>query len=544
MVYLGGSKLLDGRKLLGERRLLNTASEPINFKSLDSDFINLWYDRIFADEEFYKLYITSLEAISNENWLNSFVDSLAPSTTDCQEIIRVNNPSYKFAGIDVIKANASFIRGFLTPPNGIESFMAKVDTGSGKVNFEIRNTHFAPFYINEIRYKDSVIYEFEEPILVQSNSRSFNTSASFELNLPQPIVRKKKFAQRVKIGYEMAGGSSQFTSEPFPWAESSHGQASKILAARKPNYSKFSFAKNDGDFVTIQAGNWVIDQVMTVDASKKLRVLPGANITLKNNGVILCYGGVEMKGTPRNVITVKAESGGQGIAVINSRSESILSNVNFFGLQRFKIESWELPSAVTFYNSNVTIDQCRFEKNIVGDDYLNIFRSEFELSNSQFIDCLSDAFDGDFVNGTITNVSFNNVGNDGIDFSGSSIKMNEVSFNNIEDKAISVGERSQLSAQNVSIIGAELGVNSKDASVVNLSNSTIDSTRIPVIAFMKKAEYGPSAIYIESVVMKNYESEYLLEGESQIVIDGEEKPATHENLKSLLYGVEFGKSSK
>lgn len=544
MVYLGSSKLLDGRKLLGERRLLNTDNEPMNFKDLDSDFINLWYDRIFADEEFYKLYIKSLEAISNESWLDAFVDSLASTTADCQEIIRVNNPNYKFTGVDVIQENAKFIRGFLTPPNGIESYMAKVDTSSGKVNFEVRNTHFAPFYINDIRYKDSVIYTFEEPILVQSNSRSFNTSSSFELDLPQPLVRKKKFAERVKIGYEMAGGSTQFASEPFPWAESSYTQSTKILNARKPNYSKFSFVKDDGEFVTIQAGNWVIDDVMTIDASKKLRVLPGANITLRNNGVILCYGGVEMIGTPRNVISIKAENGGQGIAVINSRSESLLSNVNFFGLQRFKVESWELPSAVTFYNSNVKIDQCRFEKNIIGDDYLNIFRSEFELSNSQFIDCLSDAFDGDFVNGTITNVSFSNVGNDGIDFSGSSIKVNEVSFNNIGDKAISVGERSQLSAQNVSIIGAELGVNSKDASVVNLSNSTIDSTRIPVIAFMKKAEYGPSAIYVESVSMKNYESAYLLEGESQIVIDGEEKPATHENLKSLLYGVEFGKSSK
>jgi hypothetical protein len=141
-------------------------------------------------------------------------------------------------------------------------------------------------------------------------------------------------------------------------------------------------------------------------------------------------------------------------------------------------------------------------------------------------------------------VTFNNVGNDGIDFSGSSIKVNKVSFNGVGDKAISVGERSQLSAQNVSIINAEIGINSKDASVVNVSETTIDSTRIPLIAFMKKAEYGASSIYAENVTMRNFESSYMLEGKSQIVIDGEVKPATHKNVKSLLYGAEFGKSSK
>lgn len=544
MVYLGSSKLLDGRKLLGERRLLNTVDEPMDFKQLDSDFINLWYDRIFADEEFYKLYIQSLEAISNESWLNTFIDSLAPITGNCEKIIRVNNPNYKFTGVHVIQENAKFIRGFLTPPNGIESYLADVDTTSGKVKFEVRNTHFAPFYINNIQYKDSVIYTFEVPILVQSNSRSFNTSASFELDLPQPLVRKKKFAQRVKIGYKMLGGSTDFSSEPFPWSENNYSESSKILEAKKSSYDKFSFARPDGQYVTIQAGNWVIDKILTVEAGKKLRVLPGAKITFKNGGAILCYGGIEMVGTPHNPISVKAENGGQGIAVIHSKTRSELSNVNFYGLQRFKVESWELPASITFYNSNVIINQCRFEKNIVGDDYLNIFRSEFVLTNSQFMDCLSDAFDGDFVNGTIDQVSFTNVGNDGIDFSGSSVKIDGVSFNQIGDKAISVGERSQLSAQNVTITNAELGVNSKDASVVNISNSTIANTRIPIIAFMKKAEYGPSAIYVESVIMKNFESPYMLEGESQIFIDGEKKTATHENLKSLLYGVEFGKSSK
>jgi hypothetical protein len=544
MVYLASSKLLDGRKLLGERRLLTTEEEPMNFNELNSDFINLWYDRIFADEEFYKHYIGSLESISNEHWLNSFLDTLAPKLADAERIIGVNQPNYKFSGADVIKANAKFIRGFLTPPNGIETYLAEVDTTTGKVAFQVRNTHFSPFYINQIFYKDSVIHQLEKPILVQSNSKSANTAVEFELVLPQILVRKKKFTERVKVGYSMIGGTEAFVSTPFPWSESSFAKATAILKARKSNYNEFSFLEIKSESVTIPAGKWTISKLLTIDASKALLVLPGADITLTNGASILCYGGVEMIGTSHNPISIHAKNEGQGLAVINSKKHSQLSNVNFFGLQRFKIDSWELPASVTFYNSNVTIDQCKFEKNLVGDDYLNIFRSEFMLSNSEFKNCLADAFDGDFINGTINQVTFNNVGNDGIDFSGSSIKVNKVSFNGVGDKAISVGERSQLSAQNVSIINAEIGINSKDASVVNVSETTIDSTRIPLIAFMKKAEYGASSIYAENVTMRNFESSYMLEGKSQIVIDGEVKPATHENVKSLLYGAEFGKSSK
>lgn len=544
MVYLANSKLLDGRKLLGERRLLSTEEEPMNFKELDSDFINLWYDRIFSDEEFYTHYVKSLDAISNNQWLDSFLDTIAPKLADAEQIIGVNQPGYTFSGVDVIRANAKFVRGFLTPPNGIETYLSAIDTTSGQIGFQVRNTHFAPFYVNQILYKDSVIKVLEKPILVQANSKSKNTIAQFELDLPQTLVRKKKFTERVKVGYTMLGGTQTFLSTPFPWSENSFAKATNILKARKSNFTEFPFLKVEDSLVTIPAGNWTINKLLTIGASKQLVVLPGADITLTNGASILCYGGVIMVGTPRNPIVIKAKNNGQGLAVINSQKHSRLANVNFSDLQRFKVDSWELPSSVTFYNSSVTIEQCKFDNNLAGDDYLNIFRSDFELKNSAFSNCLADAFDGDFVIGTIDNVTFNNVGNDGIDFSGSSIKANNVSFNHVGDKAISVGERSQLSGNNITISNAEIGVNSKDASVVNFANSRIDSTRVPLIAFMKKAEYGPSAIYAENVSMQNFEVTYMLEGESQIVIDGESKEATHEDVKSLLYGAEFGKSSK
>ena len=443
----------------------------------------------------------------------------------------------------IVRANAKFIRGYLSPVGGIESFIGKKDTAANVVQIQIRNTHYAPFLVTSITYKDSVIHSFEEPLLIQGHGGSSNSEVTFELVVDSELLSKKKFVNRIGIEYRMLGGRETFVSEPFPWDANSMNLSSAILNSRKPNYQNFAFIHENQDILTISEGNWVVEGVLTIDKSKTLQILPGANIQLQNGGAILCYGAVNFVGTTAKPINVIAKDSGQGILVMDSKKRSTLKGVQFYGLQRFKIDNWELPSAVTFYNSNVDISDCRFENNRLGDDYLNIFRSEFTLMHSDFIDCFADAFDGDFVNGKIQNVTFTNVGNDGIDFSGSSIKLHNVTFRMVADKAISAGERSQISASNVKIIGCELGVNSKDASNVSIKNSRIDSTRIPLIAFMKKEEFGPSAIHATGLNITNYETKYLLESSSGISIDGEKLSSTHNDLKSLLYGVEYGKSS-
>ena len=79
---------------------------------------------------------------------------------------------------------------------------------------------------------------------------------------------------------------------------------------------------------------------------------------------------------------------------------------------------WTMTGGITLYNSNSQFKNCSFE-NFNSEDALNIISSTFSLKNCIFSSHFSDAFDGDFVQGSIINCSFSNISGDGVDFSGS-----------------------------------------------------------------------------------------------------------------------------
>ena len=59
------------------------------------------------------------------------------------------------------------------------------------------------------------------------------------------------------------------------------------------------------------------------------------------------------------------------------------------------------------------------------EDALNIKKSSFIIDNVEFALNKYDGFDGDWVNGEITNSLVRNNGNDGFDFSGSKVVCSE-----------------------------------------------------------------------------------------------------------------------
>ena len=79
-----------------------------------------------------------------------------------------------------------------------------------------------------------------------------------------------------------------------------------------------------------------------------------------------------------------------------------------------------LTGAVTFYESPVSLAHVEFRSN-AAEDSLNVVRTEFVLSDVEFIGATSDALDADFCQGRISNCRFFDTGNDAIDVSGSTI---------------------------------------------------------------------------------------------------------------------------
>ena len=115
---------------------------------------------------------------------------------------------------------------------------------------------------------------------------------------------------------------------------------------------------------------------------------------------------------------------------------------------------WTTTGGITVHSSKVKLRNCVFE-NSYSEDALNVISSNFLLENSTFRNLPSDGFDGDFVEGTIRNCKFENIGGDGIDFSGTYWKPIRAIFQH-KDKAVPVGESSNVKLSYLSISNIKL----------------------------------------------------------------------------------------
>ena len=204
---------------------------------------------------------------------------------------------------------------------------------------------------------------------------------------------------------------------------------------------------------------------------------------------------------------------------------------------------WSVSGAITFYESPVNFDFIKIS-NTKSEDAINVVRtSDFQIDNSKFENVLSDAFDGDFVNGRIINTTFNLIGNDAIDVSGSVLQVSDVHITDVGDKALSAGEESKINANNITIQNSEIALSAKDKSKILMEDLSIKNCNLGFAVFQKKPEFGPASIVLNKLNMSTTKVNHLIEIGSSLSIDGVETETTT-GVEERLYGADFGKSSK
>ena len=82
--------------------------------------------------------------------------------------------------------------------------------------------------------------------------------------------------------------------------------------------------------------------------------------------------------------------------------------------------------------------------NSKAEDSLNVVKSYVDIKDISVNNSLSDGFDCDFCEGSISRIKLNNIGGDGVDFSGSEIKADITSAFKIKDKVASIGEDTNI----------------------------------------------------------------------------------------------------
>ena len=220
--------------------------------------------------------------------------------------------------------------------------------------------------------------------------------------------------------------------------------------------------------------------------------------------------------------------------VLNAEETSVLNHVAFRNLASIERDGWTLTGAVTFYQSPVQILDASFVASR-SEDALHIVRSRFAIERSVFQKAAFDGIDSDFSEGSIHDARFLDIGNDAIDLSGSVVELRGVVVDGSGDKALSVGERSRITARDMSIQRAEIALASKDSSTVTAHGLQISDGGVGLAAFRKKAEFGPASIDVRELQIETVASPFLAEVLSSVTVDGRQIPATEQDLKQRLY---------
>ena len=298
--------------------------------------------------------------------------------------------------------------------------------------------------------------------------------------------------------------------------------------------------------VEIKRGTHRVTENLIVPAKYTLIVTKGTTLQFSENAILLSYGPVRMIGSKDNPIILEpvalatdnnVQPSWQGMVVMNADGASRLEHVEFRNTKGILQGGWQLTGGVTFYESDVDIVESRFLDNI-GEDALNIVHSNFDITGIRIERTASDAFDSDFSKGSFTGGLFKDIGlaggGDGIDVSGSNIVVSGTRFIHVDDKALSVGEKSTMRAENVDIQDAGTGAASKDGSELLINNSHIgDVNVVGLMAYIKKPEYGGARIIANQVEFDPGVQPARAQRDSQIVIDGKVVKTENINVKEM-----------
>ena len=199
-----------------------------------------------------------------------------------------------------------------------------------------------------------------------------------------------------------------------------------------------------------------------------------------------------------NNIEINQNKSGAKIFFINGELNKVNIIFNGFGFNPderseikpigFPINQRGLTGCLSLINIKL-VDLSINSSNSTCEDSLNFINALGEVNNISIKNSLSDALDIDFSNLKIKNINITKAKNDCVDVSYGNYNIENLNLDDCGDKALSVGEKSNLKLKNIIAKNSNYGVASKDSSIVEMQNANFNSLNICLSAYKKKQEF-------------------------------------------------------
>ena len=236
----------------------------------------------------------------------------------------------------------------------------------------------------------------------------------------------------------------------------------------------------------IISGNWSVNQPLILYGD--LIVEKGTILDFNTNAFLIIVGSLKIKGTNDEKVIFKSTTDSwKGVYLLSDNMQK--STIENFVLRKTSETDTgilNLTGGFTIYDSDILMNNVAIESSIA-EDAINIVNSKVNINNLSIKNSISDGLDCDFCSGTIKNSNVSFIDGDGMDFSGSNIELYQIIANNIKDKAVSVGEKSNALIKDSYFNEVGVGVASKDASSTEMHNVAIENYKLfAAMTYQKK----------------------------------------------------------
>tara|TARA_Y100000591_G_scaffold193233_1_gene167075 strand:+ start:5220 stop:7820 length:2601 start_codon:yes stop_codon:yes gene_type:complete len=279
------------------------------------------------------------------------------------------------------------------------------------------------------------------------------------------------------------------------------------LSTLKSNNINYSLTKKE---LIVLPGNYNIRTNLIFPENLKIIFSSGSNFFLDENISILVKSDIEIKGTEALPVTIESNNNEKsfGVLAIFGKEKIVnvlIDNLKINGGSEASLEGVRYLGQISIHNAKVKIFNSIIEGSS-SDDGINIRDSKVLISNSVFKNNSADQIDLDFCSGEVnksifliskdykTKVDFNG---DGLDLSGSEVKISENTFTGFLDKALSIGEESKALINKNSFGDNKSAITVKDGSrAFVLSNNFLNNEQ-DFTLFKKKRFYDSPTLFIK-----------------------------------------------
>lgn len=511
---------------------------------------------LFLDSTFLINYFAKLEEVTDPIFINSFYNEIADEQMYFDSLIRMEFPNYYFDS-EFIKESARSIRNYLP---ALKNFVLN-KRDSLRTIYE---------YI-DYRYTDSIVYQNTPEYFVNAYREEFNedsilikvcnyfpkklhilgtgvfpdymSSIDIHQNKLQayyrgaegPDLEMKADSSSKYLYFMLEDKLDSYVIPINPWPYPAGLTARQELEA-ETDFRNYHFIERRGEKeLVFKTGNYQIKEAVIIPKGYRVYMEAGTKIDFIEGAMFISNSPVYLTGKRNDpIIITSSDFSANAFTVLQAEDRSVIDHVVFENLNTLDYKGWTHTGAVTFYESDVDITNTKFYRNQC-EDALNIIRSDFKLQYANFNFIYGDAFDSDFSTGSVLNTEFTNIGNDAIDFSGSEILIEDVQITEAGDKGISGGEDSKLTVKNTNIVRANIGIASKDLSIVKVSNTDIQDCNYGLVLLQKKPEYGPAKMELIYTTLEGLKTKMLIEKGSVLIIDGDIIEGVETNVADLFY---------